>query len=130
DGERYLRVRIPDNVLTDAIDIFIDRRIVDQLHLALDLGSQLATHRNLFVERVEVDAALVDIPRSDIVYVRILGLLPLALVRVFILIFIFVFIFLVFAFSVLRRRRGGRARVIGLSLGEKREGNRDQKGQK
>ena len=72
DREWNFRIRVADEVLSDAVDVFVDRRIVDQLDLAFDFGRQLAAHRNFFFEGDEVDAALVDIAVSDVVDIGVL----------------------------------------------------------
>src|SRR5262249_12804011 len=40
DRERDLRIRVPDEVLPNEVDVLIDRRILIQLHLTLDFGRQ------------------------------------------------------------------------------------------
>jgi len=74
DGERNLGVGVPHQVLTHAVYVFGDYRIVDDLGLAFHLGRQLLAQRNLFFERVEVDT-LADVPISNLigVFFRILS---------------------------------------------------------
>ena len=126
DREWNLRVGVPDEILADAVDVFVDRRIVDQLDLAFDFRGQLAAHRDLFFERDEVDAALVDVAISDVVDIGILRLFAFLLSSLSLSLLSCRCLCSLFASSrtllpALSRHR--------LSLGQEREGNRDQKGQ-
>ena len=48
DRERDLRVRVQDDVLADAVDVFGDDRVGDELRLPVYLGGELASERHLF----------------------------------------------------------------------------------
>ena len=61
--------------MPDAVHVFSDERIVVELGFALDFLSHLAAERNLFFERIEVDA-LADIAVADLVGVFLLVLGP------------------------------------------------------
>ena len=56
DGERHFGVRVPDQVLTHAVYVLRDDRVVDDLRLALHLLRQLFAESDLLLEGVEVYA--------------------------------------------------------------------------
>ncbi len=64
DGEGNARVRIAHQVLADAVDVFGDHGIVNQLRGTLDFLGQLLAQGDFALERVEVhafaDAAIAD----------------------------------------------------------------------
>ena len=72
DRERDLGVRVSDNVLSDPVDVLVDHRIIDQLHLTLDFRSELTAHCDFLLKRDEVDAALVDVPIPDVIHIGVL----------------------------------------------------------
>ena len=111
DRERNLRIRVSNEVLADAVDILVDGRIFNKLHLALDFRSELASHLNFFLQREEIQTALVDVPVTDVLHIGIL-------LFAFLLGFGFVLILIL----ILGRRVGLVAVVV---LGKQRHRNRD-----
>src|SRR5260370_28203594 len=81
DREWYSRIRIAHEILSDAIYIFRDDRVVDKLGRALDLLRQLLTECNFLLQRVEVRTlAHLPVPdRLDIIFgiLRVDGVLLL-----------------------------------------------------
>src|ERR1700756_4536908 len=81
DREWYSRVRIAHEILSDAIYIFRDDRVVDELGRALDLLRQLLTECNFLFQRVEVRTfSHLPVPdRLDIIFgiLRVDGVLLL-----------------------------------------------------
>src|SRR5260370_28644667 len=64
DRERHPRIRIAHEILSDAVYVLSDDRIVDNLRRALDLLRQLLTERNFLFQRVEV-GTLTHLPIAD-----------------------------------------------------------------
>ena len=50
DGEGNLRIRVANDVLSDAIDVFADRGVVEQFDLPLDFCSELPAHPDFLLE--------------------------------------------------------------------------------
>ena len=77
ERERHLGVGVPDDILPDAVDELVDDRVLDEPDLTLHLGGQLASERDLFLERreVQVTQSLVDVAVPDVVDIGVLGLL-------------------------------------------------------
>ncbi len=73
DGERNLGIGIPHQVLTYAIDVLGNHRVIDDFSLTLYFRGQLLAQGNLFFERVEVDLTA-DVPIADLigVFLRVL----------------------------------------------------------
>src|SRR5262245_33667205 len=85
DGEGNFRVRVANQVLTHAIDVFVDYRIINQLNRTLEFGGQLAAQLHLFFERHKIDAVLIDVPIADVFDIRILRQLLVGFWRSFVL---------------------------------------------
>ena len=66
DGERNFRIRVPHQILANPVHVFGDDRIVDNLGLTLHFLGHLLAQRDLFFDRVEVDA-LTDVAIADFV---------------------------------------------------------------
>src|SRR5262249_1782061 len=92
-----------------------DGWIINKLHLALDFRSELASHLNLFLQREEIQTALVDVTVSDVLHIGIL-------LFVFLLGFGFVLILIL----ILVRGVGLVALVV---LGKQRQRNRNHERQ-
>ena len=56
DGEGNLRVRIPDQILSNSIYVFGDDGIGDELRNAIDFLRELLAERNFMLHRVHVEA--------------------------------------------------------------------------
>src|SRR5262249_22578085 len=71
DGERNLRIRVANQVLSDAVDVFRNHRIVNQLYLSFDLLGELPAHRHLFLDAIPVahTAAASHVAIADGIYV-------------------------------------------------------------
>src|SRR5262249_22504140 len=65
DCERDFGVGMEHYVLRDAVDIFVDDRVVDDLGRAVDIGGKLAADSDLFFERIELYRPLVDVALAD-----------------------------------------------------------------
>jgi hypothetical protein len=52
-------------VLRDAVDVFGDERVVDDLGRAVDLGGELATYGDFTFDRIELYRTLVDVALAD-----------------------------------------------------------------
>ncbi len=70
DGERYLGVGIPYQVLSDAVDVLRDHRILHHLYARLDLLGVLLAHANLGLQRIPVaHATAADLAVADGIHV-------------------------------------------------------------
>src|SRR5262249_42520246 len=72
DRERRLGVRVQRNVLSHTVDVLGDQRIGDELRFPVNLGGELAAESRLFIERVEIYLAFVDVPLADQLWVVLL----------------------------------------------------------
>src|SRR5439155_21465880 len=72
DGEWHLRIGIANEVLSDAVDVLVYGRIIDEFDLPLDFSSHLPAHSDLFFKGDEVDASLVNVAIPDIVDIAVL----------------------------------------------------------
>jgi len=79
DRERNFGVRVPDNVLTHAVHVLRNDRVVDDLRLALHLLRQLFAESDLLLQRVEVYAlANVTVANRFGIFLFILAKAPAA----------------------------------------------------
>ncbi len=73
ERERNLGVGIARQVLSHAIDEFGNERVVDDLGLARDFGSELLAERHFLLDRIQVEA-LADVTVADQIGVALLAL--------------------------------------------------------
>src|SRR5579872_2582057 len=64
-GDRHVDVRVAHQVLTQPVNVFGKKGLLDQLGLTLDFDRQLLTQGNLFFDGIEVDS-LADVPISNL----------------------------------------------------------------
>jgi len=64
DGKRHFGIRVPDEILPHAVDVFGDDWVVDDLGLALHFLRQLLAECDFLLQGVEVDT-LADVAVTD-----------------------------------------------------------------